>query len=76
MIAWLKEQGISDDAIVEMNFESFAYKDMSADDVYAYVKERISKTGITYLFFDEIQRVPVGKKRLMRFVLILTVIYM
>lgn len=57
MIAWLKEQGISDDAIVEMNFESFAYKDMSADDVYAYVKERISKTGITYLFFDEIQRV-------------------
>lgn len=58
MIAWLKEQGISDDAIVEMNFESFAYKDMSADDVYAYVKERISKTGITYLFFDEIQRVP------------------
>lgn len=58
MIAWLKEQGIPDDAIVEMNFESFAYKDMSADDVYAYVKERISKTGITYLFFDEIQRVP------------------
>lgn len=58
MIAWLKEQGISDDAIVEMNFESFAYKDMSADDVYAYVKERIYKTGITYLFFDEIQRVP------------------
>lgn len=58
MIAWLKEQGISDDAIVEMNFESFAYKEMSADDVYAYVKERISKTGITYLFFDEIQRVP------------------
>lgn len=58
MIAWLKEQGISDDAIVEMIFESFAYKDMSADDVYAYVKERISKTGITYLFFDEIQRVP------------------
>lgn len=58
MIAWLKEQGISDDAIVEMNFESFAYKDMSADDVYAYVKERISKTGITYLFFDEIQGVP------------------
>lgn len=58
MIAWLKEQGIADDAIVEMNFESFAYKDMSADDVYAYVKERISKTGITYLFFDEIQRVP------------------
>lgn len=58
MIAWLKEEGISDDAIVEMNFESFAYKDMSSDDVYAYVKERISKTGITYLFFDEIQRVP------------------
>ena len=58
MIAWLKEQGISDDAIVEMNFESFAYKDMSADDVYAYVNERISKTGITYLFFDENQRVP------------------
>ena len=59
MIAWLKEQGISDDAIVEMNFESFAYKDMSADDVYAYVERALfTKTGITYLFFDEIQRVP------------------
>lgn len=67
MIAWLKEQGISDDAIVEMNFESFAYKDMSADDVYAYVKERISKTGITYLFFDEIQRVPGWKEAINAF---------
>lgn len=58
MIEHLKENGILPEQIVEMNFESYAFKDMSADDVYQYVKERISENKRTYLFFDELQRVP------------------
>ena len=58
MIEHLKENGILPEQIVEMNFESYAFKDMSADDVYNYVKERICENKRTYLFFDELQRVP------------------
>ena len=58
MVEHLKETGILPEQIIEMNFESYAFKDMSADDVYHYVKERIYQNGRTYLFFDELQRVP------------------
>ena len=58
MVAHLKEIGIQDEQIVEMNFEAFSFKDMTASDVYSYVKERISSDKRTYLFFDELQRVP------------------
>ena len=47
MIAHLKENGINDDQIVEMNFESFSLNDMSAKDVYNYVKERLCKNKRT-----------------------------
>ncbi len=58
MVEHLKETGILPEQIIEMNFESYAFKDMTADDVYHYVKERIYPNGRTYLFFDELQRVP------------------
>lgn len=58
MVAHLKENGIQDEQIVEMNFEAFSFKDMTASDVYGYVKERICNGKRTYLFFDELQRVP------------------
>lgn len=57
MVAHLKEDGISDDQIIEMNFESHAFKKMSSDDFYNYVKQRIHPQKRTYLFFDEVQRV-------------------
>lgn len=58
MVAHLKENGVQDEQIVEMNFEVFAFKDMTASDVYSYVRERICNDKRTYLFFDELQRVP------------------
>lgn len=58
MVAHLKENGVQDEQIVEMNFEVFAFKDMTVSDVYSYVKERICNDKRTYLFFDELQRVP------------------
>lgn len=57
MIKHLKETGISNDQIVEMNFESYAFKNMTADDLYHYVKERVLHGKRMYLFFDEVQRI-------------------
>lgn len=57
MIAHLKECGVSASNIVEMNFESHDFKDMTADEFYRYVKERAIEGERTYLFFDEVQRI-------------------
>lgn len=54
----LIETGISDDQILEINFESHAFKNMNSDDFYDYVKARIIPDKRMYLFFDEVQRVP------------------
>lgn len=58
MIAHLKESKITDDQIIEMNFESHAFKDMNCDAFYEYVEERVVQNKRMYLFFDEVQRVP------------------
>ena len=39
MVQHLKESGILPEQIIEMNFESFDFRGMSADDIYRYVKE-------------------------------------
>ena len=57
MAEHLKENGILPEQIIEMNFESFDFKNMSSDDVYNYVKERIIPDKRMYLFFDELQRI-------------------
>lgn len=58
MVAHLKEIGITDEQIIEMNFESHAFKNMNSDTFYEYVKERVLSNKRMYLFFDEVQRVP------------------
>ena len=40
MVQHLKESGIRDNQIIEMNFESYAYSNMDNDSFYNYVKER------------------------------------
>ena len=57
MIEYLKEKGIPEEQIIEMNFESFDFKDMTEKDFYNYVKERCIKNKRMYLFFDEVQRI-------------------
>ena len=57
MVKHLKETGIQDNQIIEMNFESHAFKKMNSDDVYDYVKSRILPNKRMYLFFDELQRI-------------------
>ncbi len=58
MVKHLLDSGIASDQIIEMNFESYEFKKMNADDLYHYVKKRILPDGRMYLFFDEIQRIP------------------
>lgn len=58
MIAHLKENGIAEEQIVSMNFESHEFKNMNSDEFYEYVKGRVLSHKRMYLFFDEVQRVP------------------
>jgi len=58
MILHLKADGIANEQILEMNFESYAFKDMNRDSFYEYVSQRIVPDKRMYLFFDEVQRVP------------------
>lgn len=58
MVAHLKESGVADEQIIEMNFESHAYKKMNSDEFYEYVKQHVLSSKRMYLFFDEVQRVP------------------
>ena len=53
----LKESGINDEQIIEMNFESHDFKKMTADDFYHYVKARVIPQKRMYLFIDELQRI-------------------
>lgn len=58
MMAHLRESGVRDEQIIEMDFESYAFSKMSAEYFFHYVKNRIFRGGHTYLFFDELQHVP------------------
>ena len=57
MIQHLRETGIQQEQIVEMNFESHDFRIMTSDEVYHYVKENAIPGKRMYLFFDELQRI-------------------
>ncbi len=57
MIRHLRETGIQQEQIVEMNFESHDFRSMTSDEVYHYVKEKAVPDKRMYLFFDELQRI-------------------
>ena len=58
MVQHLLDTGVPEKQIVEMNFESHEYKDMTSDGLYDFVKGKAILGKRMYLFFDEIQRVP------------------
>ena len=57
MIRHLRETGIEQEQIVEINFESHDFRSMTSDEVYHYVKEKVITGKRMYLFFDELQRI-------------------
>ena len=57
MAQHLRDTGVSDEQIIEMNFESMSIPDMDAREFSEYVKARLCPDKRTYLFFDEVQKV-------------------
>lgn len=54
----LRQQGINDDQVIFINFESLKYQALLTKNAfYQYVSERVISGKKMYLFFDEIQRV-------------------
>lgn len=61
--AWLKSNGITDDQIVSVNFEELEYEELQDyRKLYLYLKERLCEGRKTYIFMDEIQKVPYFEK--------------
>lgn len=59
----LKNNGIDEDHILFMNFESMQWSAfLDAKSLYEYVSAQCSKSGKYYLFFDEIQEVDSWEK--------------
>ena len=58
MIGHLLDTGVKPEQIVEMNFESHDFRNMSSEEVYQYVKSRAVTGKRLYLFLDEMQRIP------------------
>lgn len=56
MVQHLKDTGVQPEQIIEMNFESFDFREMNVDELYRYVKEHTVPGKRMYLFFDELQR--------------------
>lgn len=61
--SWLREQGVADDQIVAINFEELEYEALQDyRKLYVYLKERLCADRTTYIFLDEIQKVPEFEK--------------
>lgn len=55
---WLLEQGVDKSRIIYVNFEDFDNFELRDPKMlYSFVKVRLTDSGMTYIFFDEIQHV-------------------
>lgn len=60
---WLKINGISDEQIISINFEELEYEELQDyRKLYVYIKEHLFEGKKTYIFLDEIQKVPSFEK--------------
>lgn len=57
MVTHLRETGVTEAQIIEMNFESHEFKKMTSEEFYNYVKQRVLSKQRMYFFFDEVQRI-------------------
>lgn len=61
--AWLMANGISKEQIVSVNFEELEYEELQDyRKLYAFLKEHLHGEKKTYIFLDEIQKVPSFEK--------------
>lgn len=55
---WLKEQGVTDEQIISINFEDIDYEELTDyKKLYAYIKQRLLQNKMTYIFFDEVHHI-------------------
>lgn len=55
---WLLKQGVEEERIVSINFEDLDFEDLTDyKKLHTYLKERLVKDNMTYIFLDEIQNV-------------------
>ncbi len=57
MAQHLRQHGVDDAQIIEMNFESMTFRTITAEILYQHVQTLIPKDKRSYLFFDEIQHI-------------------
>ena len=62
MAQWLRENGIEDKQVIEINFESMRFSEMTVEEFYSYITERVVPEKRMYLFFDEVQRIAGWEK--------------
>lgn len=56
---YLRENSIATDQIISINFEELEYEHLlDYRALYEYIKERLCADKMTYIFLDEIQKVP------------------
>lgn len=60
---YLKSIGIEENQIIAVNFEELEYEELcDYKKLYDYIKDRLVADKITYIFLDEIQKVPSFEK--------------
>lgn len=61
--SWLVKNGVSKKQIVSVNFEELEYEELlDYKKLYVYLKERLVSGKTTYIFLDEVQKVPFFEK--------------
>ena len=56
------ERAVPDERIVSYRFDSMEYEDMSAKQIFSELKGKLSDSGKTYLFLDEVQEIKGWEK--------------
>ena len=56
------ERNIPEDRIISCRFDYFLFYDMSSNEIYTLLKEKLSPAGKTYLFLDEVQEIKGWEK--------------
>lgn len=55
---YLREQGVTDEQIISINFEDIDYEELTDyKKLYAYLKEKLVKGKMTYIFLDEVHHI-------------------
>lgn len=55
---YLKQQGVTEEQIIAINFEDFDYDELrDSAKLYAYIKERLTPGKMTYIFLDEVHHI-------------------